>query len=280
VTAGSGRLELARAITSPDNPLTARVLVNRVWMHHFGAGLVATPSDFGSRARPPSHPQLLDWLAATFIERGWSIKQLHREILTSATYQQASGETRESDVGRESAKPQTLDPTNRLLWRYSPRRLEMEAIRDAMLLVAGRLDRRVGGPPTEAMGAGSTRRTIYALVDRGGLPGFFSSFDFPSPMAHVAARPTTTVPQQALFMMNSPFVVTQAEHLAARPPVQGPSETDTRIEALYQLALARVPDPQEVTLARGFLAVAGDEEIAWRQLAQALIMSKEFMFVE
>ncbi|HMF17338.1 MAG TPA: PSD1 and planctomycete cytochrome C domain-containing protein, partial [Gemmataceae bacterium] len=196
---GSGRLELARAIASRDNPLTARVLVNRVWLHHFGAGLVRTPADFGLRSDPPSHPELLDHLATTFMDDGWSIKKLHRRIMLSQAYQQKSDD-----------RPECLaaDPDNRLLWKMNRRRLDFEAMRDALLAVGGKLDRRIGGPSVSNITApGSTRRTLYGHLDRLNLPGLYRTFDFPSPDATSAQRDLTTVPQQALFMMNNPFVL-------------------------------------------------------------------------
>ncbi|MGV3533334.1 MAG: PSD1 and planctomycete cytochrome C domain-containing protein, partial [Chthoniobacteraceae bacterium] len=191
---GSGRLEMAQAIASADNPLTARVAVNRVWMLHFGAGLVRTPGDFGVKGEAPTHPELLDWLAATFVEKGWSLKQLHREIMLSSTYQQSS------DVADEVVQK---DPENRLLTRMNRRRLDFEAMRDSLLLVAGQLDPKMGGhaeqltePPY------SKRRAVYGFIDRQNLPGTFRTFDFASPDTTSPQRYSTTVPQQALFMLN------------------------------------------------------------------------------
>ncbi|MGB7158868.1 MAG: PSD1 and planctomycete cytochrome C domain-containing protein, partial [Tepidisphaeraceae bacterium] len=222
---GSGRLELAKAIASKDNPLTARVMVNRVWLHHFGAGIVRTPSDFGTRGEPPTHPLLLDYLARTFMDDpstssgqapstasgqapsagsgqgcGWSVKKLHRLIMRSAVYQQASD---------PNAEAFAVDPENRLLWRMNRRRMDFESLRDSLLFAAGQLDRSVGGRPVDIASAAATRRTVYGFIDRQNLPGMFRTFDFASPDATVSQRFNTSVPQQALFMMNSPFVLQQ-----------------------------------------------------------------------
>ena len=207
--AGSGRLQLAEAIVNPNNPLTPRVLVNRVWMHLFGAGLVCTPSNFGAQSEPPTHPELLDWLAARFMAEGWSMKKLQRTMLLSAAYQQQS-------LMRPDCYAR--DPENRLLWRMKRKRLQFEALRDTVLAAAGRLDRTIGGPPVDlAARPFSTRRTIYGLIDREFLFGPLRTFDFPSPDISAPERIETIVPPQALYLMNSPFVVEQAKHLAARP---------------------------------------------------------------
>ncbi|HEY1784256.1 MAG TPA: PSD1 and planctomycete cytochrome C domain-containing protein, partial [Pirellulales bacterium] len=204
-TQGSGRLELAQAIASRDNPLTARVAVNRVWLHFFGAGLVRTPSDFGLRSDPPTHPELLDFLARRFMDEGWSLKKLHRLIVLSSTYGQSSHETDEM---------RRRDPANLLLARMNRRRLDLEAMRDSLLAVAGTLDRAVGGPAVDMFSQPFTqRRTIYGQVERQNLPGLFRTFDFANPDTHSAQRFTTIVPQQALFLLNSPFVVEQARSL-------------------------------------------------------------------
>ncbi|HEX6986228.1 MAG TPA: DUF1553 domain-containing protein, partial [Planctomycetaceae bacterium] len=184
---GSGRLDLAKAITARENPLTARVLVNRVWMHHFGRPLVDSPSDFGLRTAPPTHPELLDWLAAEFVEGGWSVKRLHRMILLSAAYRQSSAVSdfgsRIADSDRDNPQsgipnPQSVDPENRLLGRMNRRRLDLEAMRDSMLALAGRLDRRIGGRPVDVAGDPlNPRRTLYGLVDRQSLPGMYRAFD-------------------------------------------------------------------------------------------------------
>ena len=242
---GSGRLELAQAIASPTNPLTARVIVNRVWMHHFGIGLVATPSDFGSRGAAPTHPELLDWLASTFMEEGWSLKNLHRRILLSNAWQQTSDDRTEGIQA---------DPENRLVWKMDRQRLEFEPMRDALLASSGRLDRKVGGRPVDLFATPfTTRRAVYGFIDRQDLPGTFRVFDFASPDVSTPMRPETTVPQQALFAMNSPFVVEQARTLAARAEVAQASDTAARIQALYRLIFARAADADEVAVGTRFL---------------------------
>ena len=214
---GGGRLELARAIAAPDNPLTARVLVNRVWQHHFGRGLVTTPSDFGVRSDPPSHPELLDHLATEFRRGGWSIKKLHRMILLSATYQQRS-----DDCGDCSK----IDPENRLLWKMPRNRLDFEATRDNLLAVSGRLDAKIGGPSTrDILSPASTGRTLYGFVDRLQVPGLYRAFDFPSPDATNPQRDATTIPQQALYLMNSPFAAECAGACCGGPMSQSINRT-------------------------------------------------------
>ncbi|HWA99116.1 MAG TPA: DUF1553 domain-containing protein, partial [Pirellulales bacterium] len=243
---GSGRLEMARAIVAADNPLTARVLVNRVWMHHFGKPIVSTPSDFGTRSDPPTHPELLDWLAATFMEEGWSIKSLHRKILLSSAYQQAS-----VDDPQRSA----IDPENRWLWRMNRQRLEFEPLRDSMLTAAGKIDRKMGGRPVSLTATPATpRRTIYGLIDRQDMPGVLLAFDFPSPDVSADLRPITTVPQQALFAMNSPFALEMARAVAQRPDVQATKETEGKIRALFRATLARDPSADELARAEAFVA--------------------------
>ena len=273
-THGSGRLELARAITSPENPLTARVLVNRVWLGHFGYGLVRTPSDFGIRSDPPTHPALLDWLANGFMKDGWSLKKLHKRIMLSATYQQSSA------VSSELFK---LDPENRLLAHQNRRRLDFEAMRDSLLVAAGRLDTTAGGKPIDLFATPFTmRRTVYGLIDRTKLPGTFRVFDVASPDTHSPQRFQTTVPQQALFLLNSPFVTEQAKALAARKEIADAKGAGAKVMALYQLALGRMPTKDEVALATEF--VADDDAMAtfgrWPQLAQVLLLSNEFAFVD
>ncbi|MDQ3438904.1 MAG: PSD1 and planctomycete cytochrome C domain-containing protein, partial [Planctomycetota bacterium] len=250
-TNGSGRLELARAIASKDNPLTARVIINRVWLHHFSQGLVRTPSDFGMRGEPPTHPELLDYLARTFVDPstssgqgfGWSVKKLHAVIMRSAVYQQASEQVAASDA---------IDPENRLLWRQNRKRLDFEQTRDALLFAAGQLDPTVGGRPVDIGSAQATRRSVYGFIDRQNLPGMFRTFDFASPDATVSQRFNTSVPQQALFMMNSPFVLRQAKQIVKRPEVaQAPAAQ--RVELLYKTVLGRAPEKDEAELALKFV---------------------------
>ncbi len=238
---GSGRLELAEAIANPNNPLTARVIVNRIWQHQFGAGLVRTASDFGTRGEPPTHPELLDHLAAEFIADGWSIKRLQRRIMLSATWQQAS-------QFREQAHRE--DPENRLLWQQSRRRLEFEPLRDRLLVAAGQLDDRIGGRSV-MIHKDAARRGLYAYVDREDVPGLLASFDLPSPDASQSIRAQTTVPQQALYFMNADFVIRQARGLADR--TAGEPDAVDRVRLLYRLTLAREPDDRELAVAVEFV---------------------------
>jgi mono/diheme cytochrome c family protein len=268
---GSGRLELARAIVDPSNPLTARVLVNRVWLHHFGKGLVGTASDFGMRSEPPTHPALLDWLAATFKEEGWSLKKLHRLILLSRTYQQQSD---------DRADGRALDPENALLWRMNRQRLDFEALRDALLATAGRLQRKIGGPSVKDIAVpASTRRTLYGYLDRLNLPGLYRTFDFPSPDATSPGRDVSTVTPQALFLMNNPFVIACARYLVQRPDVAAQKAIPGKVVQLYRLLYGRGPTPEELTLAREYLGPA-PTAVAWERLGQALLLANEFAFLD
>ncbi len=268
---GSGRLELARAIVDPANPLTARVLVNRVWMQHFGRGLVTTPSDFGLRSEPPSHPELLDWLACRFVEEGWSIKKLQRLILTSAAYRQANLDRIE---GRKA------DPENVLLWKFPRRRLDYEALRDSLLSVSGRLLPRIGGPSmADSFSAAANRRTLYGHLDRLNVPGLLRTFDFPNPDATSPQRIDTTVPQQALFLMNSPFVQDCARRLVQRAEIASLKDVEARVQRLYRLLFARDATADEVELAREFLG-DGRAPSSWERYAQALLLTNEFVFVD
>jgi hypothetical protein len=242
----SGRLEMAQRIASKDNPLTARVFVNRVWAGHFGAALVRTQSDFGLRSEAPSHPELLDYLARTFMDDGWSIKRLHRAIMLSSTYQQSS-EHREECAAK--------DAENRLLWRMNRRRLDWEASRDTLLAAAGDLDRSVGGPAVEiTMHPFSTRRTVYARIERQNLPSVFRAFDFASPDAHAPQRFTTTVPQQALFLLNGPFIAQRAARLVERDDVRDAADPAVRVRQMYAAILGRRPTAEELSLGLQFVA--------------------------
>jgi hypothetical protein len=245
-TNGSGRLELARAIVSPENPLTARVLVNRVWMHHFGVGLVDTPSNFGVAGSKPSHPQLLDDLAVRFVETGWSLKWLHREIMLSATYRQSSH-------SRNSEELQAVDPGNRLLTHFNRRRLDAEALRDSVLAVSGRLDAKIGGPSGDADDANFKRRTIYAGVSRHKLSDTLQTFDFPDPAIHCARRAETTTPLQQMFVLNSPFMKQEAAALAGRIQQHGGSVLVDRVHFVHRLLFGREASDAEVQIAREFL---------------------------
>jgi hypothetical protein len=280
---GSGRLELAEAIASEANPLTARVMVNRIWKHHFGEGLVRTASNFGSLGERPTHPDLLDYLAARFMASGWSIKALHREIMNSAAYQQSSG--------FDAAKA-AIDAENRLLWRMNRRRLEVEAWRDAMLAVAGTLDRTIGGPSSELDKADNRRRTMYGVVSRHRLDDLLRLFDFPDPNLTSDKRPETTVPQQQLFVLNSEFMVRNAKALAAQ--VASLADNDTgRIRAAFARAYCREPSDRETHLGLRYLKaddVDGAENgsngdgsgklTRWERYAQVLLGANEFMYVD
>ncbi len=273
----TARLELARAIASRDNPLTARVIVNRVWAHHFGTGLVRTTSNFGARGEPPSHPQLLDYLAGRFIDEGWSLKKLHRAILLSSVYQQSSRD-RADDRGRDR------DPENRLLWKMNRRRLDFEALRDALFVAAGRLDRTMGGPGVDVSAPGANRRSVYAYVDRQSLPAMLPTFDFASPDAHSAGRYTTTVPQQALLLLNGPMVGEMARAFASRADVVAISDPAERADRMFRVAFGRKASELEIALALEF--VSGDSSSqpdapdAWALLAQALLLANEFSYVD
>ncbi|MCA9062195.1 MAG: PSD1 domain-containing protein [Planctomycetaceae bacterium] len=250
---GSGRYELAQAIIDPNNPLTARVIVNRVWAHHFGTGLVSTPGDFGLRADAPSHPELLDWLANWFVREGWSLKKLHRLIVMSGTYRQTS--TLLSDPAQQSLADRT-DPDNRLLWRMNAHRLSFEEMRDAMLAAAGDLDLTAGGKPTDLFAQPfPVRRTLYGLIDRQFLPGTLRMFDFANPDLHIPERSDTIVPQQALFLMNHPSSLQIARHLADHAAKESDSDV-TAITRLYQRVFQRHPTPAEKDAAGSFLAAA------------------------
>ncbi|MGH9627847.1 MAG: DUF1553 domain-containing protein, partial [Bryobacteraceae bacterium] len=247
---GSGRLELARAIIDPANPLTARVMVNRMWMHHFGFGLVRTPSDFGFRGEVPTHPELLDHLALEFMESGWSLKKLHRMIMTSAAYRQSSADN-------EAASK--IDPENQLLWRMNRRRLDIESLRDSMLAAAGRLDLTPGGVPFPLTAQPSVpRRSVYGFIERGRVPGLLSAFDFASPDQHASMRFVTTVPQQALFFLNSPFIVEQARHLAAREEIASAPNPSEKIRRLYRAVYGRSPEKWEIDAGLGFISQSAE----------------------
>lgn len=299
-SAGSGRLELAEWITRPSNPLTARVFVNRVWQWHFGRGLVDTPSDFGSRGAPPSHPKLLDWLASEFIGSGWSIKSLHRLIMQSRTYQLASVDD-DSNLA--------VDPTNRWHWRYSRRALDAESIRDAMLAFSGRLDRSVPQshpfPNVNTWGFTihnpfhavyeSNHRSVYLMVQRNRRHPYLALFDVADPNQSVASRQPTTTPTQALFLMNSPFVHEQASGFADRivavsgddrakvlwafETVQGRIPADTSIEE----AVAFVSEYREKIDGKKVISekdINPGDKAVWSAFARVLVTSNAFLFVD
>ena len=271
---GSGREELAATIVDPQNPLTVRVFVNRIWQHHFGDGLVRTPSNFGSLGESPTHPELLDWLASEFVSQGWSLKSLHRKIMTSATYQ-LGGEYDEAAF--------RADGDNRFLWRISPRRMDVEAWRDSLLSVTGELDTSLGGPAQPNI-TETKRRTLYAKVGRNGdvfgSDVFLRLFDFPLMRATVEQRPKSIVPQQFLFFMNSHFMVQRAKALAGR--LHELSDSDVgRIRQAYELLFSRSPEPEELEIGLQFVnaAIGENDFSSWDRYAQVLLSSNEFMFV-
>lgn len=272
--AGDGRLELARAIVDRRNPLTARVLVNRVWQQHFGTGIVASSDNFGRQGEAPSHPELLDHLATYFMDHGWSVKALHRYILTSQAWQQS---------GAAQAKGLEVDPANRLVWRATPRRLEFEPLRDALLFVAGRLDTRLGGPG-QMLDDNYRRRAIYGYTDRFRIPALLRSFDVANPDTSISRRSETLVPQQALFLMNASFVRAQAKAIAERlPQPTGDAGSDAVAVAAYRTVFARDPSDTERALAAQYLANLSVDDAGRRRLAnfvQALLLTNEFTFVD
>ncbi len=274
---GSGRLELAQEIVHDRNPLTARVIANRVWMQHFGQPLVPTPSDFGVRCEEPVHVELLNYLAWRLRESDWSLKALHREIMGSATYQQASTDRSEC---------RALDPENRLLWRMNRRRLEFEALRDSLLVASGQIDWTMSGKPAELFEQPfSRRRSVYGFIDRQDLPNLLRAFDFASPDQSSAMRPRTTVPQQALYFLNSPFVIEQATKLAGRLEVASRASTDDYVSGLYETLFARRPTAEELRVGVEFLEAAEAPQDAAEltpreQYAQLLLLTNEFIFVD
>ncbi len=299
-TKGSGRLELAENIASRDNPLTARVFINRVWLHHFGNPLVSTPSDFGLRSDPPTYPELLDYLASRFMDDGWSIKKLHRMIMLSRAYMQSS------DENAECAK---TDPGNQLLWRMNRQRLEFEPLRDTLLSVSGNLDMKMGGHSVDIIDKVSPRRTLYGYIDRQNLPDLFRAFDLASPDSTSPRRFLfTTVPQQALFLMNNSFVVDQAKGLVNRPEFKAAATDKERLRVIYRLAYQREPSRREIDWALRYIRgpalttpvvvtrrghrevivpgnpnanVSGRHPLTmWQKYAQAILMSDELVFVD
>ena len=290
---GSGRLELANAIADKSNPLTARVIVNRIWQHHFGTGLVRTASNFGLLGEAPTHPELLDYMAAQFVAHGWSIKDVHRQIMLSATYKRS---------GADNLRNEEVDPDNRLMWRMSGHRLEVEAWRDAMLAVTDKLDLTVGGPSLSLSSLDNHRRTFYAAISRHDLDPMLRLFDYPDANVTSDARTATTVPLQQLFVLNSDFMVRQAKAFAARLTAKAEESDAERIRRAYLLAYTRLPDDRELLLGLTFLHQKPSAESAgtvvpistgtkapvtnvtslsrWEQYAQALLSANEFMVID
>jgi hypothetical protein len=292
---GSGRLELAQWLTDSHNPLTARVMVNRIWQFHFGKGIVQTPSDFGTRGTRPTHPELLDFLALQFIKSGWSIKAMNRAMMLSATYQLAD---------TSDAKAAQLDPANELHWRFDRRRLDAEEIRDAMLAISGQLDTSPAGPhpfppqsqwhwtqhrPFAAVYP-SMHRSVYLMVQRLSRHPFLAMFDGADPNGSVAVRADSTTPLQALFDMNDPFVYSQSNAFATSLLSEA-DEDAKRIDLAYQRILGRPPASDEAAAAFDYLRQYRaqlpshvqpnqEEEEAWASLTRVLFASNEFVFVD
>jgi hypothetical protein len=253
---GSGRFELAKAIASPTNPLTARVLVNRVWMHHFGEGFVPTPDDLGTMSEKPTHPELLDYLSSYVMENGWSLKKLHRLILHSRVYQESSHIL----PGEAGQKYVDKDPYNKLLWRANVRRLDFESVRDSLLVFSGNMDRTFGGKPINLTDEPySFRRSVYGYVDRGNLPELMAHFDFSKPDMTNSKRTSTVVPQQALFLMNSPMTVDIVRRIVARPEFANAPEAPGKIRALYEIIFQRYPTKAELAMAQQFLKTEAED---------------------
>ncbi len=268
---GSGRLELARAIVDRANPLTARVFVNRVWAHHFGRGIVATTGDFGTRGDPPTHPELLDWLANDFMAHDWSMKRLHRQIVLSRAYRQSS------IASAENVQSFAKDPENQWLARANRRRMELEPLHDAMLAVSGSLDQKAGGPAVPLFG-GARRRAVYGHVNRLDFPSLWSTFDVPAPTGSIAARTPTTTAPQALFLLNGPFARDAAKRLANLPAIQKADGPAAKVDAMFRAAFGRVPENDERDLAVAFVAKSGRDR--WTDLAQSLLLANEFLYVD
>ena len=274
-------MKFAEWLADPRNPLPARVMANRIWHFHFGQGLVATPSDFGASGARPTHPELLDWLAAKFIESGWSVKALHRLIVTSAAYRQSS------DANDTAMK---LDADNTLLWRFPPRRLEAEAVRDAMLAVSGQLNLQMGGPsfrpftttsfnatfyhPFDKGDPEFNRRTVYRMNINSGKEPLLDAFDCPEPSVKTPRRSVTITPLQALALMNNTFVQRQADRLAERAMKEASDDLPNAIAAAYRLALSRTSTPEETTRALAAAKVRSLASVCW-----ALLNSTECVYI-
>jgi Protein of unknown function (DUF1553) len=278
---GERRRKLAGWIAHADNPLTARVMVNRLWHYHFGPGIVATPSDFGYNGGRPSHPELLDWLASEFVRSGWSVKAMHRLIVTSSTYRQS---------GRLDARAAAVDADNRLLWRFAPRRLEGEAVRDAMLSVSDQLNRKGGGPSfrpfkvkvfnshfyelTDPIGPEYNRRTVYRISVNSAKSPLLDAFDCPDPSVKMPRRSSTTTPLQALALMNNSFVQRQVRHFAARVRAEAGADPFAQTRRAYCLALGRDPGKEEETVAARLVREHGVEGLCW-----VLFNASEFLYL-
>jgi hypothetical protein len=276
------RLALARWLTGPDHPLTSRVIVNRVWQYHFGDGIVRTPDDFGSQGARPTHPELLDWLATSFVEHGWSFKWLHKQIMLSTAYRQSSSE----DPAKLAA-----DPSNKLLWRKSPLRLEAEDIRDAILEVAGLLDRTLYGESVplkkgpdgqflvDDTAKGSRRRSVYLQSRKTAPQGFLLAFDAPTmDSGNMPVRFRSALPVQALAMMNNSFVIDSSKAFAARLEREAGSDFDRRVLRAYLLAFSRAPRAAELQVIHPAIEGKQADQAAWRVFCQALFGSSDFLY--
>jgi hypothetical protein len=294
-SAASGRLQLAHWLTDSKNPLTSRVMVNRLWRWHFGAGILRSTDNFGNLGDRPSHPELLDWLASRFVESGWSIKAMHRLIMLSATYQMSTA---------FNAAAAEADPDNRLLWRMNRRRLEAEAVRDSLLFVGGELDTSLGGSllkskprayvtsttSVDATNYATNRRSLYLPVVRSALYEPFQAFDFAEPTTIKGDRDSTTVASQALFMMNSDVMNEQSQRLAERLVAEHAGDRTARAKGLYEIALGRSPSEAEIARAVSFVeryprgttasGEAASEIPAWQALCRVILSSNEFLYVE
>ena len=293
---GSGRRQLAEWIADPENPLTARVMANRIWLYHFGNGIVSTPNDFGKQGKPPTHPELLDWLAQRFIKSGWSIKSMHRLIMLSRTYQQS---------GQRSLAAVEKDPNNELLSGFPRHRLDAEAIRDTLLALGGNLDPGPGGPhpfppqeewdftqhnPFKAVYK-TTHRSVYLMIQRIQRHPFLAIFDGADPATSTASRATSTTPLQALYLLNDPFVHEQSQKFAARL-INVSSDTTGRLKAAYYLALGRPAEADELERGRHFIASVSEqlraaevptdkiEAQAWQAMARVLFRLNEFVYID
>ncbi len=263
---GSGRLELAKWIASSDHPLTARVMVNRIWQHHFGEGIVRTPNNYGKLGTPPTHPELLDHLAVEFVRSGWSIKAMHRAMMLSATYMQSS-----------EPRPDAMkvDPDNQLFARMNRRKLEAEALRDALLAAAGTLDITPNGRAINDLN--TPRRTLYVMTIRSDRSNYRSLFDAADASAIVEKRVDSTVAPQALFLMNHPFMLDRAKQLAKRLDREGGTDDASKIDWLYRTLFARPPDANEIEIGKTLVAPGG---AGWQAYCHVLLCANEFMYVD
>ena len=270
INGGSGRRELADWLARADNALAARVMVNRIWQHHFGEGLVRTPNDFGERGERPTHPALLDWLASRFVQSGWSVKAMHRLIMLTSAYQQSS---------EALATALSRDPDNRYFGRMNRRRLDAEAIRDSLLEVAGRLGATMGGTPFVDLAV--SRRTLYLQTVRTGAgPGDFGRvFDRADPGSIVGSRGESVVAPQALFFLNDPFVNEMARALSARILNDGPVQTEARVRRLYAITLGRPPSRLELELAERALGRSAGSD-AWERYCHLIVCQNEFLYTD